>query len=59
MTGICAGHKDKAQLGDVIVADPAWDFQSGKLKFDGKKLKWSLALTKYKYLIFFVAAWNR
>lgn len=39
MTGICAGHKDKAQLGDVIVADPAWDFQSGKLKFEGKKAK--------------------
>ncbi|MEL6564725.1 MAG: hypothetical protein AAFQ59_09805 [Pseudomonadota bacterium] len=39
MTGICAGHKDKAQLGDVIVADPAWDFQSGKLKLEGKKAK--------------------
>lgn len=39
MTGICAGHKDKAQLGDVIVADPAWDFQSGKLKLDGKKAR--------------------
>jgi nucleoside phosphorylase/CheY-like chemotaxis protein len=32
MTGICAAHKSKAQIGDVIVADPAWDFQSGKLK---------------------------
>ena len=30
MTGICAGHKSKAKLGDVLVADPAWDFQSGK-----------------------------
>jgi nucleoside phosphorylase len=39
MTGICAGHKDKAHLGDVIVADPAWDFQSGKLKIEGKKAK--------------------
>lgn len=39
MTGICAGHKDKSQIGDVIVADPAWDFQSGKLKLEGKKAK--------------------
>ena len=39
MTGICAGHKDKVQLGDVIVADPAWDFQSGKLKLDREKAK--------------------
>lgn len=31
MTGICAGHKSKSRLGDVLVADPAWDFQSGKL----------------------------
>ena len=39
MTGICAGHKDKAKLGDVIVADPAWDFQSGKLKLVDNKAK--------------------
>lgn len=31
MTGICAGHKSKVNLGDVLVADPAWDFQSGKM----------------------------
>jgi len=37
MTGICAAHKSKAQLGDVIVADPAWDFQSGKLKIEKNK----------------------
>src|SRR5579859_1867512 len=30
MGGICAGIKGKANLGDVIVADPAWDWQSGK-----------------------------
>tara|TARA_R110002110_G_scaffold246221_1_gene462623 strand:- start:40 stop:651 length:612 start_codon:yes stop_codon:yes gene_type:complete len=39
MTGICAGQKDKAQIGDVIVADPAWDFQSGKLRLEDKKAK--------------------
>lgn len=37
MTGVCAAHKSKAQLGDVIVADPAWDFQSGKLKIEDSK----------------------
>lgn len=37
MTGICAGHKSKAQLGDVLIADPAWDYQSGKLtSVDGR-----------------------
>lgn len=31
MTGICAGLRGKAKLGDVLLADPSWDFQSGKL----------------------------
>lgn len=30
MTGICAGVKGKVNLGDVVVADPCWDWQSGK-----------------------------
>lgn len=30
MCGICAGVKGKVQIGDVLLADPAWDFQSGK-----------------------------
>lgn len=30
MTGICAGVQGKANLGDVIFADPCWDWQSGK-----------------------------
>ena len=30
MTGICAGVRGKVGIGDVILADPAWDFQSGK-----------------------------
>jgi nucleoside phosphorylase/CheY-like chemotaxis protein len=30
MTGICAGVRGKVNLGDVLFADPAWDFQSGK-----------------------------
>lgn len=31
MTGICAGIKNKTNLGDIIVADPSWDWGSGKL----------------------------
>lgn len=34
MTGICAGVRGKVNLGDVLFADPAWDFQSGK--WDGE-----------------------
>jgi nucleoside phosphorylase/CheY-like chemotaxis protein len=30
MTGICAGFEDKASIGDVLVADPVWDWQMGK-----------------------------
>ena len=30
MTGICAGIKGKAALGDVLLVDPSWDWQSGK-----------------------------
>jgi nucleoside phosphorylase len=30
MCGICAGVKGKVQIGDVLFADPSWDFQSGK-----------------------------
>ncbi|GAB6097205.1 response regulator [Desulfatiferula olefinivorans] len=30
MTGIAAGIKDKVQLGDILIADPCWDWGSGK-----------------------------
>ncbi len=30
MTGICAGVRGKANVGDAILADPSWDWQSGK-----------------------------
>jgi nucleoside phosphorylase/CheY-like chemotaxis protein len=30
MTGICAGVRDACHLGDVLVADPSWDWQMGK-----------------------------
>ncbi|WEK10122.1 MAG: hypothetical protein P0Y51_04110 [Candidatus Pseudomonas colombiensis] len=34
MTGICAGIPGKTNLGDVVVADPAWDYGSGKRILD-------------------------
>lgn len=30
MTGVCGGIGDKPRLGDVIVAEKSWDWQSGK-----------------------------
>lgn len=40
MLGICAGVKDKTNYGDVIVADPSWDWGSGKHaeKADGTRV---------------------
>jgi len=35
MIGICAGIQGEVNLGDALVADPCWDFQSGKIK-EGK-----------------------
>jgi nucleoside phosphorylase len=34
MTGICAGFRSESALGDVLVADPCWDWQMGKYKSD-------------------------
>jgi nucleoside phosphorylase len=31
MTGICAGVEGKVKGGDILFADPVWDYQSGKL----------------------------
>jgi nucleoside phosphorylase len=31
MSGICAGVKEETGLGDVLVADPCWDWGSGKV----------------------------
>lgn len=35
MVGICAGLKDRINIGDVAIADPAWDYQSGKITSEG------------------------
>ncbi|SFM84984.1 response regulator [Methylobacterium pseudosasicola] len=42
MTGICAGVSGKAQLGDVLFADPSWDYQSGKRVKDGNSTAFSI-----------------
>jgi CheY-like chemotaxis protein len=42
MCGICAGVRGKVHMGDVLFADPAWDFQSGKRVSDGKNTQFAM-----------------
>lgn len=35
MTGICGGFADHVKVGDVVVAEKSWDWQSGKWTDDG------------------------
>ncbi|MCJ2007966.1 histidine kinase [Methylobacterium sp. J-092] len=39
MVGICAGRFEKVQIGDIIVADPTWDWGSGKIISEDKQPK--------------------
>jgi len=41
MAGICAGRSGKTEIGDVVVADPSWDYGNGKIEGsdDGPKFK--------------------
>lgn len=43
MCGICAGVRSKVKMGDVLLADPAWDFQSGKRVIDQQNASFSIA----------------
>lgn len=43
MCGICAGVKGKTNFGDVLLPDPAWDFQSGKRVRDVNNSSFSIA----------------
>lgn len=37
MVGICAGHKKGTNLGDIVAANPTWDYGSGKhTRVDGR-----------------------
>jgi adenosylhomocysteine nucleosidase len=35
MSGVCAGFKDRAELGQLLIADMAYEYQSGKWTDDG------------------------
>ncbi|MFT3762284.1 MAG: hypothetical protein QM761_06650 [Pseudoxanthomonas sp.] len=35
MTGICGGFSDRAQIGDIVVAERSWDWQAGKWAENG------------------------
>lgn len=43
MTGICAGNKDEVTLGDVILAECTWDYQSGKLVKENKEIRFKIS----------------
>ncbi|MDV3503702.1 hypothetical protein [Marinobacter sp. M-5] len=43
MCGICAGVRGKTDMGDVLFADPVWDFQSGKRVKDSDNASFSIA----------------
>lgn len=38
MSGICAGHKKSAKIGQVLIANPSWDHQSGKITPSGLEI---------------------
>lgn len=43
MTGICAGNVNRAKIGDILLADPAWDYQCGKRYYENNKLVFKIA----------------
>jgi nucleoside phosphorylase len=43
MVGICAGVRGKVEIGDIIFADPVWDYQSGKVVKQGDVLQFDIA----------------
>ena len=38
MAGICAGHSEKTELGQIVIANPVWEYQAGKWSADGFKI---------------------
>lgn len=49
MTGICAGIRGKCEIGDILVADPCFDWGSGKWIEDGENdLKFRPALYPWR-----------
>ncbi|RLA43685.1 MAG: hypothetical protein DRR42_21405, partial [Gammaproteobacteria bacterium] len=43
MCGICAGVEGKVKQGEVLFADPAWDFQAGKQVLENGVAEFSMA----------------
>jgi nucleoside phosphorylase len=43
MIGITAGIRGRCQMGDIVVADPCWDWGSGKMTVIGSTSKFQLA----------------
>lgn len=43
MVGVCAGVRGKTELGDILVADPCWDYQSGKRVKDKENYQFSIS----------------
>lgn len=43
MSGICAGRKGAVKLGDVIVANQAWDYGSGSIQTDNEQIEFEPA----------------
>lgn len=37
MTGIAAGVRGEVNIGDILVADPSWDYGNGKIKIENEK----------------------
>jgi nucleoside phosphorylase/CheY-like chemotaxis protein len=57
MSGIAAGISGKVNIGDILVADPCWDWGSGKITYKDGKVKFLSAPhhmgIKQKYRTFF------
>jgi len=43
MTGITAGVRNRVRMGDILIADPSWDWGSGKWTLQEKKPKFMAA----------------
>lgn len=49
ITGICAGVRGKTELGDVLIADPCFDWGSGKWKSDPDTQKLEFLQAPYQW----------
>jgi len=49
MAGICAGVRDKSELGDILIADPCFDWGSGKWTFDSDQQRIRFRPAQYQF----------